>query len=81
MPKKVNQKSNTQKTNADLSKRRYGFAMEECDFMSTASSTDQTGMIPSLPQDKSERDSYNDVYQYLPPTVTDKTGQSKGPAR
>ncbi len=35
-----------------------------------ASSGDCTGLIPSLPQNKAELDSYSELYQYLPPTTT-----------
>jgi len=34
-----------------------------------ASSTDCTGLIPSLPQSEEELEAYNDICQYLPPSI------------
>ena len=36
-----------------------------------ASSTDCTGLIPSLPQSFAEVEHYNDLYQFLPEHVSD----------
>lgn len=37
-----------------------------------ASSTDCTGLIPSLPVSKAELESYEDLYHYQPPHVPEK---------
>lgn len=40
------------------------------DYLSNAASTtDCTGLIPSLPQNKDELDSYNDIVQYISPAA------------
>lgn len=55
------------KTNKEL--------IDDYDYLTNAASTmDCTGLIPSLPQSEEELDSYNDIVQYMPPTVLDKTG-------
>ena len=38
----------------------------------TASSTDCTGLIPSLPESEEELEAYNDIYQYQTPLVKPK---------
>lgn len=44
--------------------------IDDYDYLSNAaSSSDCTGLIPSLPQSKAELDSYNELYEYLPPAV------------
>lgn len=54
------------KTNKEL--------IDDYDYLTNAASTmDCTGLIPSLPQSEEELDSYNDIVQYMPPTVLDKT--------
>ena len=53
------------KTNKEL--------IDDYDYLTNAASTmDCTGLI-SLPQSEEELDSYNDIVQYMPPTVLDKT--------
>ena len=42
--------------------------IDDYDYLSNAaSSTDYTGLIPSLPQSDAEIESYNDICQFLPP--------------
>ncbi|MEE1085711.1 MAG: hypothetical protein U0L05_00845 [Schaedlerella sp.] len=41
-----------------------------------ASSGDCTGLIPSLPANKAELESYNELYQYLPPAANKKKKDS-----
>ncbi len=42
--------------------------IDNYDYLSNAASTtDCTGLIPSLPQDESELESYNSTYHFLPP--------------
>ncbi len=54
------------KTNREL--------IDDYDYLTNAASAmDCTGLIPSLPQSEEELDSYNDIVQYIPPTVSDKT--------
>lgn len=49
------------------------------DYLSNAASTtDCTGLIPSLPQNKDELDSYNDIVQYMSPAA--KSTASDEPA-
>lgn len=44
--------------------------IDDYDYLSNAASSgDCTGLIPSLPQNKAELDSYSELYDYLPPTV------------
>ena len=44
------------------------------DYLSNAASTtDCTGLIPSLPQNKDELDSYNDIVQYISPAAKGTT--------
>ena len=38
-----------------------------------ASTTDCTGLIPSLPQNEDELDSYNDIVQYMSPAAKSTT--------
>ena len=41
--------------------------IDDYDYLSNAaSSTDYTGLIPSLPQNEAELKSYNDICQFLP---------------
>ena len=37
------------------------------DYIKSGSSTDCTGLIPSAPLNDAEFDSYNEVYNFLPP--------------
>ena len=47
-------------------------------LLTSASATDCTGLIPSLPQSKAERDSYEDIYHYQPPiSAKSEKGKSK----
>lgn len=44
--------------------------IDDYDYLSNAASSgDCTGLIPSLPKSKAELDSYNELYEYLPPAV------------
>lgn len=44
--------------------------IDDFDYLSNAASSgDCTGLIPSLPQNKAELDSYSELYDYLPPTA------------
>ena len=48
--------------------------IDDYDYLSNAaSSMDCTGLIPSLPETDAELESYNDLYQYQPPVIKDKT--------
>ncbi len=41
---------------------------DDYDYLSNAASAgDCTGLIPSLPQNEAELESYNDTYHFLPP--------------
>ncbi len=39
----------------------------EQDYIKSGSASDCTGLIPSAPLDDAEFDSYNEVYNFLPP--------------
>lgn len=55
--------------------------IDDFDYLSNAASTqDCTGLIPSLPTSGEELDSYNDVYQYLPPVISSKNKEDKNSA-
>lgn len=44
---------------------KYGVDFSES-YIDSASATDCTGLIPSLPQSDAEIESYDEVYQFLP---------------
>lgn len=47
--------------------------IDDFDYLSNAASAmDCTGLIPSLPQNEDELESYNDVVQYMPPAAANK---------
>lgn len=47
--------------------------LESYDYLSNAASpTDCTGLIPTPAQTPDERESYEEVYHFLPPQSTDK---------
>ena len=42
--------------------------IDDYDYLTNAASAmDFTGLIPSLPQNDAEIESYNDIFQFLPP--------------
>lgn len=48
--------------------------IDNYDYLSNAaSSMDCTGLIPSLPVSEAELEAYNDVYQYQPPVIKEKS--------
>lgn len=50
--------------------------IDNYDYLSNAaSSTDCTGLIPSLPVSEAELEAYNDVYQYQPPVIKEKSSR------
>lgn len=52
--------------------------IDNYDYLSKAASAcDCTGLIPSLPADKNELDSYNELYQFQPPAVSKKINSFK----
>lgn len=55
--------------------------IDDFDYLTNAaSSMDCTGLIPSLPQSEEELESYNDVVQYMPPTVLNREKPNKSSA-
>lgn len=55
-------KTNKKMTNEEI--------IDSYDYLTNAASaTDCTGLIPSEPMSKAERDSYEEVYMYTPPEV------------
>ena len=56
-------------------------SVDDYDYLSNAASAmDCTGLIPSLPQNDEELESYNDIYQFQPHTKRkhcDRQGKSK----
>lgn len=65
----------------DASRERYGFSIDDYDISNTSSSTDCTGLMPSLPQNEEERESYEDIYRYTPPDIRTVNDNSKGPGK
>ncbi len=56
-----------------LSSKENEKIIDDFDYLSNAASTqDCTGLIPALPTSEAELESYNDVYQYRPPVISDK---------
>ena len=52
--------------------------IDEYDYLANAASAqDCTGLIPSLPQNEAELESYNDVVQYRPPLTQIKNSVDK----
>ncbi|GAA0797790.1 hypothetical protein DWX43_17780 [Clostridium sp. AF19-22AC] len=48
--------------------------IDDYDYLSNAASArDCTGLIPALPTSEAELEAYNDVYQYQPPVIKEKT--------
>lgn len=57
-----------------LNKKENEKLIDDYDYLSNAaSSTDCTGLIPSLPVSDAELEAYNDVYQYKPPVIKEKS--------
>lgn len=60
--KKEKKSTDKRKTNQEI--------IDSYDYLSNAaSSQDCTGLIPSEPTSEAERESYEDVYHYLPPAI------------
>ena len=52
--------------------------IDDFDYLSNAASAmDCTGLVPSLPQNEDELESYNDVVQYMPPAAINKDTTDK----
>lgn len=50
--------------------------IDDYDYLSNAaSSMDCTGLIPALPETDAELEAYNDLYQYQPPVIKEKTSK------
>jgi hypothetical protein len=57
-----------------LNKKENEKIIDDYDYLSNAaSSNDCTGLIPSLPQSDAEIEAYNDLYQYQPPVIKEKS--------
>lgn len=57
-----------------LNKKENEKIIDDYDYLSNAaSSMDCTGLIPFLPTTEAELESYNDLYQYQPPVIKEKT--------
>ena len=58
-------------------KKKSRELIDDYDYLANAASAmDFTGLIPSLPQNDAEIESYNDICQFLPP-VKNARGSSK----
>lgn len=58
-------------------KKKSKELIDDYDYLANAASAmDFTGLIPSLPQNDAEIESYNDICQFLPP-VKNTRGSSK----
>lgn len=54
--------------------------IDDYDYLANAASaTDFTGLIPSLPQNDAEIESYNDICQFLPPVKTPHISSKSNP--
>lgn len=52
--------------------------IDDFDYLSNAASAREcTGLIPSIPMSEAELESYNDVYQYQPPIIPEKSEKTK----
>lgn len=59
-------------------KKKNQKIIDDFDYLSNAASTsDCTGLIPSLPTSEAELESYNDVYQYRPPEIPQNVVKEK----
>lgn len=53
--------------------------IDEYDYLAnSAASWDQTGLIPSLPQNAAELESYQDIYPFAPPLLKNDENNAKG---
>lgn len=43
--------------------------LPEYDYLGASSAQDCTGLIPSLPKEKEELESYEELYPFLPPKI------------
>ena len=43
------------------------------DYLKSGSSTDCTGLIPTAPLNDNEYDSYQEIYNFLPPLLNENT--------
>lgn len=56
----------------------YRAADDSYDYLGkSASSNDQTGMIPSMPQNESEMESYEDIFPFEPPVLEKTNGKTR----
>lgn len=56
----------------------YRADADDYDYLGkSASNSDQTGMIPSSPQNAAEIESYQDVYPFAPPLLKNENGKAK----
>lgn len=59
--------THTDQEENDLKKRTNQEIIDDYNYLANAaSSMDCTGLIPSLPRDEEEIESYNEIYQFLP---------------
>ena len=50
---------------------------DDYDYLTNAASaTEFTGLIPSLPQNDTELEAYNDICRFLPPSASDQKNLS-----
>lgn len=47
------------------------------DYLGASSAQDCTGLIPSLPTEKEEIESYEELYPFLPPRISDEDAKSE----
>lgn len=51
--------------------------LPEYDYLGTSSAQDCTGLIPSLPTEKEEIESYEELYPFLPPILSANDSKSE----
>lgn len=51
--------------------------LPEYDYLGASSAQDCTGLIPSLPTEKEEIESYEELYPFLPPRISDEEAKSE----
>ena len=52
-------------------------SLSEYDYLGASSAQDCTGLIPSLPTKKEEIESYEELYPFLPPRISDEDAKSE----
>lgn len=46
---------------------------DDCDYLNTSSATDCTGLIPAAPAEEEELENYEELYPFLPKSISNDT--------